>query len=89
MADAPFGAQSYAASNLQEPKTQVGRFVGSSWTLARRSNCFHGRAVSTAGCVIPFKFRLANYRVAAEEQPRRTPGNYQSNYPPSRGKGAP
>ena len=32
------------------------------------------------------RLRVANYRAAAEEQPRRTPGNYQFNYPPLRGK---
>ena len=64
MADAPFGARSHAASTIKSPKTQVGRFVGSSWTLARRSNCLHGRAVGTAGDLFPFRFRVAVYRVA-------------------------
>ena len=43
---------------IKNPKTQVGRFVGNSWTLARRSSCIHGRAVGTDGDILSFKFRL-------------------------------
>jgi hypothetical protein len=55
-------------------------------TLARRSICLHGRALSTAGILL-FNRRKAGKAVASapvwpgKERPRRTPGNGQSTRP--------
>jgi len=67
MADAPFGARSNAASTVQEPCGPGWSFSGSSWTLARRSSCRHGRAVGTACGVLRNKRRVVTYRVARLE----------------------
>jgi hypothetical protein len=42
---------------------QVGRFSGSSWTLARRSSCLHSRAVSTPGEILLLNCREITYRL--------------------------
>jgi hypothetical protein len=48
-------------SLFKSPKAQVGRLSkGSYLTRTRRSNCLHGRAVGTAGGILPLKCRVAN-----------------------------
>ena len=88
--DAPFGARSKHA--CYSSRARRPRLVVLCEAVTRRSRVVQivFMAVRPARLAVYSlsRFRVAIYRVAAEEQPRRTPDNYQYNYPP-RGRGRP